>query len=388
MAQEVLDYFNEVWDYIQENSIKREQIDWQALRKEVLPLVEKAQTPADTYPVIRMILERLGDNHSFFRAPEEERMLKEGMARDFGLRVIYPEGIIGLIFPGSPAEKSGLRVGDRILQINGQPIDILTPKDRRMAFRADGLDLTVMSIGQEITRQVHLQSILYSVAPLPQGQRITPSIGYLDLPGILSGPEHTQAYAQTAQHIIREMDQTALSGWVIDLRRNIGGNMFPMIAGIGPILGEGECVSFVLPREKQRVFYQNGQALIELAEVIIEVDNPYQLKNPSPPVAVLTSTLTVSSGEFVALAFCGRPHTRSFGEPTFGLPTGNDGKQLCDGAMVILTSALGADRMGHTYDSPLLPDYPVRTDWTQLGTADDPVLQAAIQWLQEEEGCL
>lgn len=284
MTQETMDYFTEAWDYIQENSIKREQVDWQTLRKEAFALVEKAQTPEETYPVIRMVLERLGDNHSFFRDPEEEKTLKEGMARNFGLRVIYPEGIVGLIFPGSPAEKSGLQVGDCILQINGRPTGTLTPKERRMAFfSADRLDLTVMPVGQEITRPIQLQSVLYSVAPLPQGQRITPSICYLDLPGVLSGPEHTKAYAQRAQHIIREMDQAALSGWVIDLRRNIGGNMFPMVAGVGPILGEGECVSFVSSREKKRVFYQNGQALIEPAEVITEVDNPYQLKNPSPP---------------------------------------------------------------------------------------------------------
>lgn len=384
MTQEAMDYFNEALDYIQGNSIKREQIDWQALRKEVFALVEKAQTPAETYPVIRMILERLGDNHSFFRDPEEERILKAGMAHNFGLVVVYPEGIIVIIFPGSPAEKSGLRVGDRIVQINGQPIGILTPKDRRMAFRADWLDLAVIPAGQEITRSVQLQSVLYSVAPLPQGQRITPSIGYLELPGIMNSPENTQAYAQKAQQIIREMDQIALSGWIIDLRRNTGGNMYPMVAGVGPILGEGECISFVSSQGKKRVFYQNGQALIEPAQVIVKVDNPYQLKNPNPPVAVLTSSLTVSSGEFVALAFCGRPRTHSFGEPTFGLPTANE---LPDGAMVILTGALGADRMGCIYDSPLLPDHPVKTDWTQIGTIDDPVLQSAVQWLQEEEGC-
>ena len=61
---------------------------------------------------------------------------------------------------------------------------------------------------------------------------------------------------------------------------------------------------------------------------------------------------------------------------------------MSDGAGIHLTKVWGADRTGHLYyDAPLLPDYPITIDWARLGTTDDPVLQAAIQWLQMEEGC-
>jgi C-terminal processing protease CtpA/Prc len=35
------------------------------------------------------------------------------------------------------------------------------------------------------------------------------------------------------------MDQGNLAGWIVDLRNNGGGNMWPMLTGIGSILGEG-----------------------------------------------------------------------------------------------------------------------------------------------------
>ncbi|HEX2038023.1 MAG TPA: S41 family peptidase, partial [Chloroflexota bacterium] len=109
--------------------------------------------------------------------------------------------------------------------------------------------------------------------------------------------------------------------------------------------------------------------------------DPYRLKEPDPPVAVLTSHFTGSSAEFVALAFRGRPRTRSFGGPTAGGTSGNEPQVLPDGAMLYLTVCLGADREGETYDGPILPDEAVAQDWAELGTARDGVLQAALAWL-------
>lgn len=105
-------------------------------------------------------------------------------------------------------------------------------------------------------------------------------------------------------------------------------------------------------------------------------------------MAVLTSQLAASSGEFAALAFRSLPRVRNFGEPTAGLPTANRQIELSDGAMILLTVSLGVDRSGQVHDGPFPPDYHVTIAWTQLGTVDDPVLQIAIQWLHAEPGCV
>lgn len=215
-----------------------------------------------------------------------------------------------------------------------------------------------------------------------------PAIGYLDLPGCHGGEEQAAVYAEVAQRLMADIDQTALRGWVVDLRRNTGGNMWPMIAGIGPMPGEDAWLAFVTPHVKETAFYREGQAGLLPETVLASVEQPYILRYSRPPIAVLTGPLTSSSGEFTALAFRGRPRTRSFGEATQGVPTANDLKELCDGALIMLTTALGADRTGRVYDSPLPPDQHVTIDWTRIGTADDPVLQAAIEWLCREEGCL
>jgi carboxyl-terminal processing protease len=389
MIEEVRAYLNEALDYIQEHSVMREHVDWPTLRQQVFTLAAHAQTPAETYPAIERALECLGDRHSFFQVPGQEQLLDEGKLKLTGVRAVYPEGIIGMVDPGSPAEKAGVQVGERIETINHQPITALTHAQFRKLLRSAQLDLTLRSGGQGSSRSLRLQEDVYEATWLPQGRRLEHNIGYLALPGLLCGkPEFDQVYAETTQQLIREIDSTAPRGWIIDLRRTVGGTMWPMWAGVGPVLGEGEIVAFVAPAEKVVVSYRSGQVSTEQWGVITEVNEPYQLKRPWPAVAVLTSPLTASAGEFAALAFRERLRTRSFGEPTCGVPTGNDDKQLSDGAMILLTTHLGADRTGRPYDDPLLPDQYVQIDWTRLGTVDDPVLQAAVRWLQTEDDSL
>jgi C-terminal processing protease CtpA/Prc len=391
MTEEALAYLNEALDYIQEHSIRSADIDWQARRKEVSELAFHAQTPAQTYPAIEKALSLLGDHHSFFLDPHQVRHHQMGQVKHFGLRIVYPEGVVGLVFPDSPAQQAGIHIGDQVETINGQPLAHWSFWQLRTLLRfGDGnhqLDLTLKPAGPSLTRSIHLEAAFFSTIRMPEGRRIAPSIGYLDLPGFIGSQEQAKQYAQTTQQLIREIDQPSLSGWILDLRRNTGGNMWPMVAGLGPLLGEGEWLVFVSPLEHQKAFYRHGQAGIVPDLVLTTVDTPYHLIHPNPPVAVLTSQITTSSGEFAALLFRGRPHTRSFGEPTYGVPTANDDKELSDGALILLTTALGADRTGHTYDAPLIPDQHIPIQWTHLGTTHDPVLQAAAQWLLTAHPC-
>jgi C-terminal processing protease CtpA/Prc len=92
------------------------------------------------------------------------------------------------------------------------------------------------------------------------------------------------------------------------------------------------------------------------------------------PVAVLTSDKTGSSGEVVAIAFAGRPGTRSFGEPTYGFATGNEIHPLRDGYTLLLTETWTANRSGTTYPDGVTPD-----------SITDQPLEDATAWLRE--GC-
>jgi C-terminal processing protease CtpA/Prc len=127
--------------------------------------------------------------------------------------------------------------------------------------------------------------------------------------------------------------------------------------------------------------YRDGRAT--QGDQAVEVAGPaYQPRRPAPPVAILTDQRTGGAGEALAVAFAGRPDTRRFGAPTSGAPVSTGSFPLGNGATLVLTTGLARDRAGRVYDGPLAPDEPVETDWTRFGTADDPVLQAAVEWLR------
>lgn len=388
MTPEALAYLNEALDYIEANSVLRNRIDWPSLRQQAVDLVTHAQTVQDTYPAIESTLQRLGDNHSFFHRPEQEQERLSGMNKRIGVYTTHPEGVVVVVFAGSPAQQAEILVGDRIIEINGQTPASLTRRQFNKLLREEQVHLLLQPKGQQDQRAISLEATIIDERRLPEGRRLTPDVGYLELPGIPGSPEHKQLYMAQAQRLLEEIDQNTVCGWVLDLRRNEGGNMWPMLAGIGSLLGEGQCLAMVSPRESVPIFYREGRVFAQerWEELSERVEVPYQLHYPTPPVAVLTSPCTCSSGEFVTLAFRERPRTRSFGEPTFGVPTGNSLKRMRDGALIALTAYWGADRAGNVFQDPLPPDHFVKVDWTCFGTQDDPVLQAALQWLQTEEG--
>ncbi len=56
MTPEATAYLNEALDIIQQNALKREQVNWHEVRHEVSDLVKEAEIPADTYVAIKIAL--------------------------------------------------------------------------------------------------------------------------------------------------------------------------------------------------------------------------------------------------------------------------------------------------------------------------------------------
>lgn len=189
-------------------------------------------------------------------------------------------------------------------------------------------------------------------APVPASL----AIGYVKITGFSGTGAAVTSFAQSIQDAIKAADSDSVRGWVVDLRGNTGGNMWPMLAGIGPILGEGSAGYFMDPDGKfSNWSYQQGAALLDQT-TLARVSNPYRLKKPNPKVAILTNRSTASSGEAIVIAFKGRSQTRSFGTSTCGLSTGNIGLSLSDGATLILTQSTMVDRNRTIYGKSVEPD--------------------------------
>jgi C-terminal processing protease CtpA/Prc len=154
--------------------------------------------------------------------------------------------------------------------------------------------------------------------------------------------------------------------------------MEPMIAGLGPLFNDEKLGSLIDVNNKHdNWYYKNGKYFGD-TYTGSSVSNPVRLP-AQLPIAVLTGNQTGSSGEIVVISFIGNARTLTFGQPTWGLTTGNGDFALPDGSKIFLASTVMADRNGKRYTSSIVPDVQVEEKMVE---GKDNVLQSAIDWIK------
>lgn len=140
--------FNTVWEIVNDNFFdpKFNGVDWKNIRSKYAPQLKQTQSTTEMAEVINQMLSELKTSHIRFYTPLEPayyQILGIFAPRNSELRQqlqkIFPQGkieysdigivtkeingntFIKAIFDGSPAAKSGLMVGDRVLSIDAQP---------------------------------------------------------------------------------------------------------------------------------------------------------------------------------------------------------------------------------------------------------------------------
>ena len=216
-------------------------------------------------------------------------------------------------------------------------------------------------------------------------KRLNQDIGYINMKGFSSGDSiFIQNYADSLQHQIKLIDNEHIKGWILDLRENRGGNCWPMLAGIGPLLGNGICGYFIDNNQKKSSwFYQDGASGTDSLTITRVSKQPYTLINDLNPIAVLTGDQTASSGEVIVTAFHGKKNARSFGQSTWGVSTGNANFTLSDGSMLFLASSIYADRKERAFGKKIEPDEMINFSYREIGKPNDAVIKRAKEWIFE-----
>jgi hypothetical protein len=187
------------------------------------------------------------------------------------------------------------------------------------------------------------------------------STGYIRVPGFAGIDEvAARAFSERLTDAIAKLADAAESGWIIDLRQNRGGNMWPMLSGLKAFLGDEIPGSF-----------RDRNGAIE----------PWKVEGTVPSgelehskVAILLGERTSSAAEAIAVAFHGRPRTKSFGVQTAGRATGNRLFRLRDGSRLALTTSVMLDRNGLELGRSITPD---------VHCESGQEIEQALAWLKE-----
>lgn len=182
----------------------------------------------------------------------------------------------------------------------------------------------------------------------------------IQLPEFIGNKEEGRRYMSTVLDAMPD----ATTGAIIDLRGNTGGNMYPMIASVHRLIDDGDHMLCFRGRKKSQQ--------IPLSYVL-RIQGITEQEHIACPVALLTDSMTASSGEALLLCFRGQKNTRTFGGGTAGYASANSPIPMFDGSHLVLTTSCDVARTGETFcDDPIEPD-----------VATEHPLEDAMAWIEE-----
>ncbi|MBR5660659.1 MAG: hypothetical protein IKW99_03825 [Bacteroidales bacterium] len=197
--------------------------------------------------------------------------------------------------------------------------------------------------------------------PAPEVTFSEGGIPVVSLPPFSGNHDEGVKYASAVLSAIPE----DIPGVVIDLRGNTGGNMYPMIAAAHRFLpNDDETLRF---RTRGRTQWIPLSYAVQMAGV-------RQSSRIECPVAILTDSLTASSGEATLICFRGLEYVRVFGGPTAGYASANQPFPLPGGDHLVLTTGCDVARTGEVFcDDPIEPD-----------VLTDTPLEGALEWINSQ----
>ena len=180
--------------------------------------------------------------------------------------------------------------------------------------------------------------------------KVPNDIGYIQLNSFGSGErDEGLEFIQTTREQILAYRDSDIKGWIVDLSNNSGGNMWPMLSSIAPLLGDGVHGYFAhTDGSRDSWSTKNGISYINEQSVIGIEDNTSV--NHKLPIAVISSDMTSSSGEAILISFKTKGNVKTFGYNSCGMSTANKPFELSNGAQLFVTTSTMMDSSFTAYN--------------------------------------
>jgi carboxyl-terminal processing protease len=259
------------------------------------------------YSAIKGMLRELDPHSSFFDPKEFSRLREEQHSKYYGLGIrvrplLRDKGRVVIVEPpalGSPAERHGLRAGDVITRIEGEPIDDWTSDEvvgHLRGPRGTEVKITVERPGVRDPLQFAIDRDEIPLVTVPYAFEIRPGIGYVKL------DRFSESTAEEFRQKLKQIDATNLSGLILDLRDNPGGLLNQAI----------DIADFFVPRG-EIVVSTKGRA-----DGSARTYRSPSLEKIRVPVVVLINKHSASASEIVAGALQDHDRALIVGETSFG----------------------------------------------------------------------
>jgi carboxyl-terminal processing protease len=286
-----------------------------------------------TYGAIRGLTTAIGDTgHTRFLTPEQLKLEQDDLSGKFaGVGVYYAQDgtdfVVQSVIPGTPAERAGVRAGDRIVAVDGKPTSGKTVNDLASEVRGEeGTQVTLTLVPKDggdavdvtITREIITN----------------PAVSWAMYPGTTTTVIRLEQFSLDAgAQMVEALTAARAAGatrFVLDLRNNPGGYVGDAVKVASQFLGDG-------------VVYISQDGKGDRTEVPV---TPGGVAT-APPLVVLVDNGSASSAEIVSGAIQDAGRGKIVGETTFGTGTVLAPFTLSDGSALYVGTVEWLTRDGH-----------------------------------------
>ena len=235
---------------------------------------------------IDAMLKNLDPYTNFFAEDEIEDYMTMTTGRYNGIGALIGQrqgkSIVLMVYEGTPAEKSGLQIGDEVIKVDG--VDLKTRKDADPAKLLKGqnntaVKLTVRRYGQKDPLDLNVLRDVVKMTNVPYYGMVSDEVGYIDL------KDFTATASREVRSAVQDLKSKGMKKLILDVRENPGG-LLNMAIDI--------CNAFI-PKDSE-VVTTKGK-VTEWNKTYTALNTPIDLELP---IIVLTNSHSASAAEIVS----------------------------------------------------------------------------------------
>ncbi|MFD2598866.1 S41 family peptidase [Sphingobacterium corticis] len=224
----------------------------------------------------------------------------------------------------------------------------------------------------------HEKSVVSSV--------VDESVGYLRIPGNNDFAfKKVDSIANDIASHVNKVNSEKIKAWILDLRLNTGGNMYPILLGLKEFIGEDIVFGGFRNAKNESTgewAVKDGKMLIDGIELVRATSLALPL-NKDISIVILTSCYTASAGEMTAISLIGCKDTYIVGEPTAGYTTAVQGFEINESAGINLSTDFVVDRNLNVYKDRIEPNFEVLLGDNLENLQDDKKIVQALKLLKK-----
>lgn len=311
----------------------------------------------------------LNDPYTFFLPPVESKQFSDDMTGSFegvGMEIALRDQAVTVVSPlkGTPAERAGIKSGDKILKIDGtdtRGMDIVNAVKKIRGPRGTAVTLTILREGWDEPKEIKVTRETISVPTLVTTARP-------DGVFVIQVMSFTANVPDLFRSALREFINSGNSRLVLDLRGNPGGYLEAAV----------DMASWFLPAGKVIV----TEDYAGHSERIVHRSRGYDIFSQNLRMVILVDRGSASAAEILAEALRHYGKARIIGTPTFGKASVQELVDITPETSLKITIARWLPPSGEQIpDTGIVPNVEVKVTDEDTKGGKDPQLDKAVEVL-------